>query len=107
MAEGQFEAQTTTLLRQLTQRFGPLPTPTTDRIRTASRADIDRSLLRVLDATTLAEALAPNSPPATLRNRQGRAPKSRPGKEGKRSRAEAGALAPLSTAPAPPDAAWS
>jgi Domain of unknown function (DUF4351) len=51
--KGVEKGQRTTLLRQLTRRFGTLPEPVVARIADATSADIERWLGRILDATSL------------------------------------------------------
>lgn len=46
------------LLRLLQKRFGPLPTDVEPRLAAATSEQVDRYLDRVLDAPSLAEALA-------------------------------------------------
>lgn len=47
-----------TILRQMEKRFGPLPTETVQRVRSATPAELDRLTDCVLDARTLAELFA-------------------------------------------------
>mgnify|MGYP003353607712 CR=1 FL=1 len=51
--EVKVEAKIEMLQRQLAQRFGPLPQDVAKKIRGARLADLDRWLLRVLDASSL------------------------------------------------------
>ena len=51
--KGVEKGQRTTLLRQLTRRFGTLPEPVVERLAGATSADIERWLDRILDATSL------------------------------------------------------
>lgn len=57
-AEGLAEGRAKVLLRQLTRRFGPLPTATVQRVEQASVRDLDVWLDRILDAGSLADVLA-------------------------------------------------
>jgi hypothetical protein len=52
------KGQRTTLLRQLTRRFGTLPEPVAERVAGATPADIERWLDRILDAGSLDEVFA-------------------------------------------------
>ncbi len=58
--EGLREGQAAALLRQLTRRFGPLGEPLTERVRTASSAELERWLDNILDARTLDEVFRPH-----------------------------------------------
>ena len=58
-SEGQIEGRADLLLRLLTQRFGPLPTPITDRVRAGTTADLDRWADAVLTAPSLDAVFAP------------------------------------------------
>lgn len=57
-AEGRVEGLADTLVRQLTRRFGPLPTATIDLIHAASAEQLQAWLYLVLDATTIDEVLS-------------------------------------------------
>ena len=56
--EGRAEGRTELLLRQLTKRFGPLPTETVARINAAAIPELDRWGERLLDARSLSEVFA-------------------------------------------------
>jgi len=58
LAEGLAEGRTTTLLRQLDRRFGPLPPAVEARVRAASAAELDRWTLTILDSPTLPAVFA-------------------------------------------------
>ena len=51
--EGLREGQAAVLLRQLTRRFGSLGEPLTERVRTASSAELEQWLDNILDARTV------------------------------------------------------
>ena len=51
--ESRQESQAAVLLRQLTRRFGPLGEVMSERVRTASSAELERWLDNILDARTL------------------------------------------------------
>ena len=57
-SEGQHAGRTDLLLRLLTRRFGPLPTPITDRVRAGTSADLERWADAVLTAPTLEAVFA-------------------------------------------------
>ena len=57
-AEGRAEGRAETLLQLLAARFGAVTTTTTNRVRSASLADLERWTLRVLDARTIADVFA-------------------------------------------------
>jgi len=58
VVEGKAEGKASTLLRQITRRFGEPTAAVTERIRTASLDELDRLADRILDAATLDELLA-------------------------------------------------
>lgn len=55
LAQGRAEGVATMLLRQLAQRFGPLPQPIADRVRRAGPEELDSWIGRVLTAKSLPE----------------------------------------------------
>ncbi|HEX6811182.1 MAG TPA: DUF4351 domain-containing protein, partial [Planctomycetota bacterium] len=57
-AEGRAEGQANVLLRQLTRRFGPLPTEVTQRVQAATQPELDLWIDRILDAKNLADVFA-------------------------------------------------
>ena len=57
--EGRLEGETLVLQRQLTRRFGPLPTEVIARISGAAVEEVDIWLDRVLDARSLDEVFRP------------------------------------------------
>ncbi len=57
--EGRLEGGIRLLQRQLTRRFGPLPSEVITRISGASFEEVETWCDRVLDATSLAEVLRP------------------------------------------------
>ena len=58
-AEGEVRGRAALLQRQLTLRFGPLPTAATDRLSAATIDELDAIGERLLTAQSLEEALAP------------------------------------------------
>jgi hypothetical protein len=56
--EGKAEVQVSILLRQITRRFGNPDSIAVERVQQASRAELDRWLDRILDATSLADLFA-------------------------------------------------
>ncbi len=58
LKQGRQEGHRSMLLRQLTQRFGPLPAATEERIERATPKQLLRWIDRVLDAPTLDDVLA-------------------------------------------------
>jgi hypothetical protein len=56
--EGKAEVQVSILLRQITRRFGDPDAIVVERVQQASRAELDRWLDRILDATSLADLFA-------------------------------------------------
>ena len=56
-ARGRVKALAETIIRQLEQRFGPLPDPTKQRIFTAGLDQLKAWVLQVLDAKSLDEAV--------------------------------------------------
>jgi hypothetical protein len=56
--EGVAQGQRTTLIRQLTRRFGPLPQSVEARVAGAGAEDLERWLDRILDAASLDEVFA-------------------------------------------------
>jgi hypothetical protein len=54
-AEGEARGRAETVLLLLGKRFGPTPSATVERIRTATTAELECWATRILDATTLAE----------------------------------------------------
>jgi hypothetical protein len=56
--QGLAEGRSETILRQLTKRFGPLPTDVEPRVRGGTKADLDRWADRLLDAQSLADVFA-------------------------------------------------
>jgi len=52
--EGKLEGQSTTLMRQITKRFGPLSPDTAQRLQTATAEQLELWTDRILDAPTLA-----------------------------------------------------
>ena len=52
-AEAKAEAQVSILLRQITRRFGEPDASIVERVEQATRAELDRWLDRILDATSL------------------------------------------------------
>ncbi len=57
-ARGEARRHVEIILRQLTRRFGALPTATIDRVRAATLPELDLWTDRVLDANTLADVFA-------------------------------------------------
>ena len=57
-AEAKAEAQVSILLRQITRRFGEPDASIVERVQRASRAELDRWLDHILDATSLEELFA-------------------------------------------------
>jgi len=56
--EGKAEANASTLLRQITKRFGDPDASVVERVQKATRATLDRWLDRILDARSLDELFA-------------------------------------------------
>ena len=57
--QGRLEGMTRALQRQLTRRFGPLPTEVIARFATATVEDIENWADRLLDAQSLDEVFRP------------------------------------------------
>jgi hypothetical protein len=57
-ARGEAKGKAETLLKQLSHRFGRLPQEAEQRIRKADPETLDRWILRILDAKSLAEVMA-------------------------------------------------
>ena len=56
--EGKAEVQVSILLRQITRRFGEPDASIVERVQQATRAELDRWLDRILDATSLTDLFA-------------------------------------------------
>ncbi|MBF6455149.1 transposase [Nocardia cyriacigeorgica] len=57
-ARGEARGRAEILILVMTEKFGPLPTAITDRVRTADLADLRRWTSRVLKAETVDEVFA-------------------------------------------------
>ena len=62
-AEGKAEGRAELLLRLLVRRFGPLPASAEVQVRSASAAELDAFVDRLLSANSLAEVLTPDGFP--------------------------------------------